>query len=133
MNQEPEDNEKEIGILIEWREHVASILAEFGYDRILEWIQDVRKGTVTAREVLHGFRHRFSYVEEVQEALECLEYSGLGKWTWRVPGPKGGRPTLEFVVPLTHNETPRKLLRKRKKQTKKRKDFRRLFGKKSGQ
>jgi hypothetical protein len=64
--------------------------------RLVEWIAS-QEGPVTARDLSHGPRE-YRGAQTAKEALEALVTAGLGTWEEKPPGPRGGRPTREFVL-----------------------------------
>lgn len=65
--------------------------------RLVDWIR-TQGGRVTARRVAHGPRVYRGNPGLATMALDELVELGIGRWETREPGPKGGRPTRDFVL-----------------------------------
>jgi hypothetical protein len=65
--------------------------------RLADWIRR-RGGRATANQVCHGIRRFRGDPEAAQRALEALVESGVCREVPRPPGPRGGKPTIEWVI-----------------------------------
>jgi hypothetical protein len=71
--------------------------------RLADWIRR-RGGRATANQVCHGIRRFRGDPEAAQRALEALVESGVCREVPRPPGPRGGKPTSEWVIEDTLGE-----------------------------
>jgi hypothetical protein len=71
--------------------------------RLIEWIER-KGGSVTVREVQQGHR-QYRTAEDAKVALERLAKANCGQWHHAPPGPKGGRPSSVFRLPVTSTST----------------------------
>ncbi|MFH5803944.1 DUF3987 domain-containing protein [Alienimonas sp. DA493] len=66
---------------------------------LAEWIASHRGGSVTARDLAKARRHLYGGDSgEAEQALRGLSQHGYGRFEFRPPGPRGGRPTEDFVL-----------------------------------
>jgi len=88
---------------------VYAILGESDDDResrrLVEWIEQCKGGSVTARDLTRGPREYRSDPERAAKALDELVAAGVGRWEAGDHGPKGGRPVDRFRLLSRHGDT----------------------------
>lgn len=76
--------------------------------RLLEWLA-AHGGRSTVKQLQRSNNRLYGTADDARAALEALAAAGLGRWESRPAGPRGGRPTEEFVLTpdpcTTHDET----------------------------
>ena len=81
-------------------ERIQKLLSESDEERglrsLAEWIR-LRGGIVRASELVSNRRDTTS-AEQAELRLQTLVSAGLGQWRNVQPGPRGGRPSREFVL-----------------------------------
>lgn len=65
--------------------------------RLIGWVA-AHRGTTTVKELQQSNSREYPSTAAAEEALEGLVQAGLGRWEVRPPGPKGGRPTRDFIL-----------------------------------
>jgi DNA polymerase I-like protein with 3'-5' exonuclease and polymerase domains len=87
---------------------IYSILAESRKERdarrLVEWIQ-CRGDRTTVKELQRSNQRKYPSSEEAEATLQALVDGNAGRWEERPPSPKGGRPTRDFVLCVTYDET----------------------------
>jgi DNA polymerase I-like protein with 3'-5' exonuclease and polymerase domains len=87
---------------------IYSTLAESSEERdarrLIEWIQ-TRGGRTTVKELQRSNQRKYPSSEQAEAALQALVDGDAGRWEERPPSPKGGRPTRDFVLCVTYDET----------------------------
>jgi DNA polymerase I-like protein with 3'-5' exonuclease and polymerase domains len=87
---------------------VLSIVTETNEERdirrLVEFIR-VRGGRMTVKKLQLSNARKYPTAEAAESALEVLVGAGLGTWKNHPVGPRGGRPTKEFILSDPPNET----------------------------
>ena len=66
---------------------------------LAEWIATNRGGSVTARDLAKARRRRYGGDSgKAEKDLRELSKAGYGRLVHRAPGPRGGRPTEDFIL-----------------------------------
>ena len=98
--------------LAKWFAHettrVYQMLAESAEERdTRRLVEHVRRhgGRITVKQLQRSNQRKYRTAEVAEADLEGLVGMGLGAWVISRPGMKGGRPTKEFVLCVTYDET----------------------------
>ncbi|MBS0205914.1 MAG: DUF3987 domain-containing protein [Planctomycetes bacterium] len=78
--------------------------------RLVDWLRR-RGGKATPRDLCRSNRRKYPTLELAIDAFGRLAETGLTDWTPRDPGPQGGRPTRELVLPGSPDNFDAGLLR----------------------
>jgi hypothetical protein len=87
---------------------VYNLLAETDRERdvrrLTEWIH-AQGGTTTSKKLQRSNSRKFPTAEAATLALDALAAAGYGCWRDRRPDSRGGRPTRDFILHPTIDET----------------------------
>ncbi|HEY8506073.1 MAG TPA: DUF3987 domain-containing protein, partial [Gemmataceae bacterium] len=72
--------------------------------RLVEFVR-ARGGRVRVKELQRSNQRKYPTAGAAEAALEALVRKGLGRWEECPPSPRGGRPTRDFVLCVTYDET----------------------------
>jgi hypothetical protein len=72
--------------------------------RLVEFIRG-RGSRITVKELQRSNNRKYPASQVAELALEGLVGGGLGVWSERRQGQRGGRPTRDFILHPTHDET----------------------------
>jgi DNA polymerase I-like protein with 3'-5' exonuclease and polymerase domains len=72
--------------------------------RLVEFIRS-RGGRITVKQLQRSNQRRYSSSEDAEAALEALVRGEMGRWEDRPHSGRGGRPTRDFVLCVTYDET----------------------------
>jgi hypothetical protein len=72
--------------------------------RLVTWVRG-RGGKVTVKELQRSHSRKYATADAAERDLAALVEAGLGVWVDRPAGPRGGRPTRDFILLPTKDET----------------------------